>query len=270
MTSVLYEHPLNERIRNYLKLEQLFVQVNYCAPVCESSINENSSSEAPAKVNSTHSKIMTHHHVFFNALFAIIDTLERNDIRGDLIKDLEKLEQNLVLWSTSPNIDNSALADNLTETVKLVSTLRTKPPTWWQLKEDKLLVSLKQRFAIQGGSSSFDLPQLHFWLHQAPEQTNQDILQWLSLLTDINHSLALVLKFIRQRAPFEKMETDSGFYQDNGEGILLLRIKLSSNAQYYPTISGNKFRYSIRFMLPCQQTGRRYSNQATQFQLARC
>jgi len=260
MTSVLYEHPLNERIRNYLKLEQLFAQVNDCVPIIDdSTIN-----------NSTNCNIITNQHVFFNALFAIIDTLERSDIRGDLIKDLEKLEQNLVVWSKSPNIDNSALENNLTETVKLVSKLKANTPTWWQLKEDKLLVSLKQRFAIQGGNSSFDLPQLHFWLHQPAEKTNKDLIRWIGFLADISHALALVLKFIRQRAPFEEIETDSGFYQDNGEGLLLLRIKLPSNAQYYPTISGNKFRYSIRFMLPCQHTGRRYSNQATKFQLARC
>ena len=82
--------------------------------------------------------------------------------------------------------------------------------------------------------------------------------------------LFLILKFLRLRSDFEKIETESGFYQDSGEGILLLRILVAQNAQYYPCVSGNKFRYSIRFMLPCQQDGRRYSNQLTQFQLARC
>lgn len=255
MATVLYEHPLNERIRNYLKLEQLFAQVNICVP---------------AENETEYYNITASHHIFFNAFFAIIDTLERSDIRGDLIKDLEKLEQNLVIWSKSPNIDNSALENNLTETVKLVSRLKCNSPTWWQVKEDKLLVSLKQRFAIQGGNSSFDLPQLHFWLHQPTENITKDITQWLLLLDDIANALTLILKFIRQRAEFEEIETDSGFYQDNGEGLLLLRIMLPQNAQYYPTISGNKFRYSIRFMLPCQHTGRRYSNQATKFKLARC
>jgi len=268
MTSVLYEHPLNERIRNYLKLEQLVAQVNICVPINETSAEGKIGNLTES--DSANCNIITNQYVFFNALFAIIDTLERSDIRGELIKDLEKLEQNLVVWSKSPNIDNSALENNLSETVKLVANLRANTPTWWQLKEDKLLASLKQRFAIQGGNSSFDLPQLHFWLHQPSEKTNQDIIQWLDLLSDVSRALTLVLKFIRQRASFEEIETDSGFYQDNGEGLLLLRIKLLSSAQYYPTISGNKFRYSIRFMLPCQHTGRRYSNQATKFQLARC
>ncbi|MBL4822668.1 MAG: cell division protein ZapD [Colwellia sp.] len=248
MTTILYEHPLNERIRNYLKLEQLFVQVSSCADA----------------------DIQTNHQVFFNALFAIIDTLERCDIKGELIKDLEKLQQHLVIWSQAPDIDSSALENNLRETVALTSQLKTNHQIWYQLKENKLLASLKQRFAIQGGNSSFDLPQLQFWLHQPTEQVASQIKHWLSLLATIKNSLALVLKFIRQRAEFQSIETESGFYQDNGENLLLLRIKVNQSAQYYPTISGNKFRYSIRFMLPCVESGRRYSNQATKFQLARC
>ena len=250
MSTVLYEHPLNERIRNYLKLEQFFAQTYSC-------LNNSLS-------------IKTSHQIFFTALFSIVDTLERNDVRGDLIKDLEKLERNLVVWSKVPDVDISALQVNLAETVKLVGHLRTPQSSWSRLKEDKLLTCLKQRFAIQGGSSSFDLPQLHFWLHQDAEQIKQKMQQWLTLLSDVSSSLALVLKFIRQRDVFESIEVDSGFYQDNGEGLLLLRIKIAKDAPYYPTVSGNKFRYSIRFMLPCQHTGRRYANQATVFQLARC
>ncbi len=248
MTTILYEHPLNERIRNYLKLEQLFKQVDSCAAA----------------------NISVNHQVFFNALFAIIDTLERSDIRGDLIKGLEKLQQNLVIWSQAPDIDTTALETNLQKTVSLVNQLKVNSQTWCKLKENMLLASLKQRFAIQGGNASFDLPQLQFWLNQPEKQIAKDIEQWLLLLDNIKHSLALVLTFIRQRAEFECIETESGFYQDNGEGLLLLRIKIAQSAQYFPTISGNKFRYSIRFMLPCEQKGRRYSNQATKFQLARC
>ena len=63
MSTVLYEHPLNERVRNYLKIEQFFAQAYSCL---SGDIN-----------------ILTSHQVFFNALFSIVDTLERNDIRGD-------------------------------------------------------------------------------------------------------------------------------------------------------------------------------------------
>ncbi len=248
MSFALYEHPLNEKIRIYLKLEQLFYQAHHCLDT----------------------DISLSHPVFFNALFTIFDSLERSDVRGDLIKDLEKLEQNLVIWSQAPDINDTILADNLSETVKLIAQLKANSPRWWQLKDDKLLVSLKQRFAIQGGNSSFDLPQLQFWLYQDSAQTSREMKHWLALLSDVYSALSIILKFIRQKAIFETIRTESGFYQDNGEGLLLLRIKLSRDALFYPTVSGNKFRYAIRFMLPCQHTGRRYSNQATEFQLARC
>ncbi|MDG1751323.1 MAG: cell division protein ZapD [Thalassotalea sp.] len=248
MSSVLYEHPLNERIRNYLKLEQLFTQAKNCLQ-CDIELS---------------------HQIFFSSFFAIIDTLERNDIRGELIKDLEKLEQNLVIWSRAPNIDTSILEDNLKLSVALLCQLKTPTPQWLQLKDDKFLSTLKQRYAMQGGSCSFDLPQLTLWLNNSQVEIEKDIHQWLSLLEQVSSALELILKFIRQRASFESVDCQSGFYQDNGEGILLLRIKVTEGANYYPTVSGNKFRYSIRFMLPCNETGRKYYDQQVQFQLARC
>jgi len=248
MTAILYEHPLNERIRNYLKLEQLFVQASDCLQC----------------------NIATSYSVFYNALFAILDTVERSDIRGDLIKDLEKLEQNLVVWSQIPGIDNAALEDNLKQTVALSSQLKSPNQPWSQLKTDKFLIGLKQRFVIQGGSSLFDLPQLQFWLNQPSAEVTAQCQHWLSLLSQVSDALSLILKFIRQRSEFKEITTESGFYQDNGEGLILLRIKVAEHLPLYPTISGNRFRYSIRFMTPCHEAGRKYAKQAIIFQLARC
>ena len=248
MTSILYEHPLNETIRNFLKLEHLFKQVHLCN-------GEN---------------IHLNHQVFFTALFAIIDTLERNDVRGEMIRELERLEQNLILWSKSPEVDNDALQQNLAETIQLLTLLKPNQQDWWQLKQNKLIATLKQRFAIQGGSCLFDLPQLRYWLNQSSGEISKQIEHWFNLLNPIEASLSLILKFIRLRNTFETISTESGFYQDSGEGILLLRIKLPQNAKFYPTISGNRFRYSIRFMLPCEESGKRYANQAMEFELARC
>jgi len=245
---ILYEHPLNERIRNYLKLEQLFAQAKQCHA---SEINQQFS-------------------VYFNALFAILDTLERNDVKGELIKDLERLEKHLVLWSNSPHIDDKAIEDNLAHIVSLACDLKAANSQWQAIKNDKLLSSIKQRFAIQGGSSLFDLPQLQFWLNQPTQVVEKQMTTWLAKLEQTQDAIALVLKFIRERAEFQSIATESGFFQDNGEGLLLLRIKLAADVDYFPTVSGNRFRYSIRFMCPCDTAGRRYCSQPTSFELARC
>lgn len=248
MPFVLYEHPLNERIRNYLKLEQLFSQARACLA----------------------GDIVLSHQVFFSALFAIIDTLERNDVRGELLKDLEKLEQSLVLWSRSPDVDSKALEDNIKQTVALLCALKTPTPQWCQLKNDKFIAGLKQRYAMQGGNSSFDLPQLTFWLNRPIDRIKKETSDWLCLLDQISNALTLILKFIRQRTDFEDINSENGFYQDSGEGVLLLRIKLDDKMPFYPTVSGNKFRYSIRFAEPCNTSGRKYYDKKVSFQLSRC
>ncbi len=246
--SLLFEHPLNERIRNYLKLEHLFKQLD----------------------TSSTSNIKNTYISFFNALFSIIDTLERNDIRGDLIKELEKLEQNLVVWSQAPDVDNSRLEQSLQQTVSLVCELKKTQQDWLSYKDDKFLTGLKQRFAMQGGTCAFDVPQLHFWLNQDNDLMIKQLKEWMDMFTSISHSLYLILKFIRLRSEFTPIETEGGFYQGNGESLLLLRIKTPDNAEFYPTVSGNKFRYSIRFVIPCPDAGRRYLKQPVNFDLAMC
>ncbi|TRX52702.1 cell division protein ZapD [Thalassomonas sp. M1454] len=248
MTDILYEHPLNERIRNYLKLEQLFVQARSCLA------QEFSSS----------------HTLFFNALFAILDTLDRADIRGDVIKDLEKLEQNLIVWSKSPQVNTKALDLNLEQSKSLTSSLRSKKPLWSTLKEDKFLDSMRKRFTLQGAYCGFDLPALAFWLNQPPIFIQQDIDRWLSSLATVEQSLVLILKFIRQRAAFEDIEAGNSFYQDSGEGLMLLRMELDAAADYFPSVSGNKYRYSIRFMRLCPEKGQQYISDTVNFKLAKC
>lgn len=249
MTNVLYEHPLNERIRNYLKLEQLLAQVT---PFSDGD------------------RIGEGYQVFFNGLFVITDILERSDIRGDLIKDLEKLQKNLLLWSKAPNIDTSAIEANLRQTVGLLCQLKSLPTQWSQLKDNKFLSGLKKRFAMPAGSSTFDLPQLQFWLHQPQQTQAHDIQQWLAMLSQISDTLALVLMFIRQRAGFTQINSQTGFYQGNGEGLILLRVKLDSNVPCFPTVSGNKFRYSIRFVSSGDKAAATGPEMSVKFKLACC
>ncbi|MDN3653577.1 cell division protein ZapD [Thalassotalea ponticola] len=248
MAGILYEHPLNERIRNYLKLEQLFAQARACLG----------------------QDFETSHSAFFSALFTILDTLDRTDVRGDMIKDLEKLEHNLNLWSKSPSVDSKVLSHSLQQTQQLSSELRSKQTPWSALKDDKFLDAMRKRFSVTGAYCGFDLPALVHWLKQPPIFLQNDIERWLSSLNLVEQSLALVLKFIRQKANFEIVNVDNSFYQDAGEGLLLLRIEVQDGADYFPLVSGNRYRYSIRFMELCEQKGQQYITDNVTFKLAKC
>ncbi|WP_371188159.1 cell division protein ZapD [Thalassotalea maritima] len=248
MTGILYEHPLNERIRNYLRLEQLFAQARSC-------LNDD---------------FAVNHTCFFNAFFSVLDTLDRTDVRGDIIKDLEKLENNLIHWSKSPDVNNKALEVNLKQAKQLSVELRSKQPLWGALKKDKFLDAIRKRFSVSGAYCGFDLPSLIHWLSLPPLFVQQDIERWLASVNVIEKSIALVLRFIRQKSPFETITANKSFYQDTGEGLLLLRIELESSSDFFPSVSGNRYRYSIRFMQLDQEKGQQYITDNVIFKLAKC
>ena len=73
---LVYEFPLNEKSRTYLRFNSLFEQL-----------------DANREVSQTAQAL-----AFFKALFDFIELSERCDIRSDLMKDLEKQRQKIDAW----------------------------------------------------------------------------------------------------------------------------------------------------------------------------
>ncbi|MFT5161789.1 MAG: cell division protein ZapD [Alteromonadaceae bacterium] len=248
MNLVIYEHPLNEKLRTFMRVEHLFGQVNSCK-----SLSEKSQTMA-----------------FFESLFALVDVLDRHDIRSELSKELEHNEQKLVKWSQHPQICNDALQVTLKKVIQLQHTLSKMGRISNQLKEEPFLGSIRQRFAIPGGSCNFDLPQLHFWTHLPAKTQVSQVNDWLTLLAPIEEAIDIILSFVRERSTFSSVKALGGFYQDNAEKIELLRIQYTPAYGAYPTVSGNKYRYSIRFMQLNEDHDRTATEQDILFSLARC
>lgn len=227
MSSAVYEFPLNEKVRNYLRIEQLLLQIK-------------TSANGSGQTANIH---------FFEDLFTLLDLLERLDIRNDVIKDIDAHERNLVHWSQHPKINNDALQQTLQTIIRLRESLKTTKRIGSQLKEDSFVSSIRQRFAIPGGACSFDLPNLHFWMNLPEEKSQNMIDTWLDNLKVIDDATGLILSFLRQRGRFEKAIASKGFFpglaDDSGE---LVQVKLDVESGCYPTLSGNKYRYALRFM----------------------
>jgi cell division protein ZapD len=69
---------------------------------------------------------------------------------------------------------------------------------------------------------------------------------------------------------FQGVVAENGYYQSNTEQFELLRLNYPLDYGCYPTISGNKYRYAIRFMQLCDTQGRATSDKNIHFQLACC
>lgn len=248
MSTVEYEFPLNEKIRTYLRIEHLLHRIY-------------SSAEDLSPTSLLH---------FFEAIFAISEITERGDLKGDLIKDLEKQEKNLVNWAQHPSIDSS-MVDNLLQQVVTSSNLLAKSGRLGQeLKDDKFLASIKQRFSIPGGTCCFDLPHLHYWLNLPDQDKQQDINRWQGHLELLSNVVGTELRFIRERGQQKSCTANNGFYQDATDNTELLHIALPNTIESYPTVSGNKHRFSIRFMAICADQGKAATEDDIEFVLTCC
>tara|TARA_B100002049_G_C16035970_1_gene356691 strand:+ start:301 stop:1053 length:753 start_codon:yes stop_codon:yes gene_type:complete len=250
MSDAVFEFPLKEKVRNYLRVEQLLGQI-----------------KITAKTEHTHLQL-----VFFQQLFELLDLIERLDLRSDLTKDLEAHERNLVYWSKHPKIDSTALEQALKTVITLRDKLKSDRRFGSALKEEKLLSTIRQRFAIPGGACSFDLPNLHFWLQQPLTQRQSDITKWLETLALLDDAIAVSLSFIRERGQFTAVTAENGFYQGVAEDKNeLIRVRCRVDEGYYPTLSGNKYRYALRFMLfTSNDNGSSAVEDHVQFHLAAC
>lgn len=226
MSSLVYEYPLNEKCRNYLRLNDLLQQIKQCR-------NLTASGQTIA---------------LFKALLDIIELLERCDIRTELAKDLSMQKEKLAAWAEAPGVDAAALAQLEQQLAELSQQLPRSPRFGQQLREDKLLTAIRSRFAIPGGLCSFDVPQLHYWLHQPQAIQQQDIDGWLAQLQLLQQGLELQLTLWRETGQFQPQVASNGFFQDDAANTHIIRLRISAEQAIYPVVSGNKYRYTIRFM----------------------
>ncbi|WP_279049271.1 cell division protein ZapD [Cedecea davisae] len=225
-TQVLFEHPLNEKMRTWLRIEFLIQQLQAALPIDESA-------------KALH---------FFRNIGDLLDVFERGEVRTEILKELGRQQRKLLSWSEVPGVDMQRIDSLRGQLETCGSVLMAAPRLGQLLREDRLIALVRQRLSIPGGCCSFDLPTLHIWLYLPQEQRDAQVSLWLNSLEPVKQSLDLLLDIIRNSAPFRKQTSLNGFYQDNGDDADLLRLHLALNDQLYPQVSGHKSRFAIRFL----------------------
>lgn len=224
-TMVIFEHPLNEKMRIWLRLEFLIKQLLH-----------NKNFEANNAL------------FFFHLLDELLEIIERNDIRSDLLKNIEEQKQKLSIWLDVPGVDKSLLDDLLIKLNTFIHELNFNPKLGQDLKDDRFISTIRKRITIPGGCCSFDLPFFHLWLQQPQTIREEQIDQWLQSLSTLFQTISLCMQLIRQSSHFEQLSCTNHFYQNSQDDISLLRIKVPLDKKLYPQVSGNNNRYAIRFL----------------------
>ena len=226
---ICYEHPLNERVRTLLRLEDLFNKITFFS----------------AKDTAIE------HHATLVALFELLDITSRADIKSDLLQELERQKQSLEALRKNPNVSESALEEVL-ENIQITfrSMLNIPGKVGEHLRDNEWLMSIKQRAGVPGGVSAFDLPSYHRWLHSDPETRRQDFHHWLTPLLPVRDGFSIVLHLLRKSGKTSDYLAEQGIFQQTGGGCSahLLRLKINDDLPCVPEISANKYALNIRFV----------------------
>ncbi|HEU4622378.1 MAG TPA: cell division protein ZapD [Burkholderiaceae bacterium] len=229
---ILYEYPFNERIRTLLRLEDLFDRLVYFA-----------TREHPYD-----------HHAALVTLFEILEVASRADLKSDLLQELERQRQVLGGFRNSPAVSSDAL-DAILADIELVSRQLNESPgkTGQYLRDNEWLMSIRSRLIIPGGACEFDLPSYYAWQQRSGEERRTDLEQWLLPLMPLRHSLAIVLKLLRESASRAQVVAVSGSYQQmlTGRTYQMLQARVDPDLGVVPEISANKYMLWVRF----SQTG---------------
>ncbi len=249
---IIYEFPLSERIRVFMRLEQLFLQIDHF-------INHESVWDRQAALN---------------GLLDILTILSRNDIKSDIIMQVERNSTILGKISHVPDLDLGKLKQlwfDLEASGKTLYEINGK--VGFELIQKDFLKSISQRRSIPGGTCAFDLPEFYCWLQQPDAQCKEDLQQWLSPLNMVRHAIDLILHFIRLSAIEEEETANAGYYQqslDRTRRYHLLRIGLERTLPYYAEVSGGKQRFTVRFMNINHENRAAQTNEPINFQITRC
>lgn len=249
----VYEQPLSERVRAFLRLEYLLNRAEYML-----------ADPHPFASRAT-----------LETLIDVMAVISRGDLRKELIKEFERQANTMEKLAGNPNVDDAMLRTVMEPVREMLGTLRVSDVVPGRgLLSDELITAVRQRSSIPAGTCDFDLPAYHYWLQSNPERRMQDLREWLSEFAVLRDSVALYLQLVRESASVSEELAQGGFFQRTMEGnspCQLIRVMVPAHASYFPEISGGRHRFTVRFLFPPSGESRAaQTDEDVSFQLLCC
>jgi cell division protein ZapD len=225
-----YEQPLNERMRTFLRLEFLHQQAQF--------------HQRNADIWSTRAAV--------NSLLEILAITARGDIRGDVLKELERQMAVIHDYQSRPGADGDRVREVVANLARLRSELNSAGALFMQkLRDSEFLNAIKHRSAIPGGTCEFDLPDYCHWLNMPYETRAATLEEWLATVRPLCDAVVELLWLTRQNTRPRREVASGGVFHltlDKHIPCQLIRITLPAGTELFPEISGSHHRCSVRFL----------------------
>lgn len=225
-----YEFPLNEKVRTWLRLEDLFARVRYFI-------------EQEAAMD---------HHAALTTLFEILEASGRADLKSELLQELERQRRALSHRLESDPGFSENMADITLQALERASAdlLAMLGKVGQHLRKNEWLMVIKQRASVPGGTCEFDLPSYHYWLQQSPAARQADLEAWLAPLLPIHAGIEIALRLLRNGGNTLSFTARKGSFQQmqGGRNTQMLRLALSRSLACVPEVGANRYAINIRFL----------------------
>ena len=227
---IQYEYPFNERIRTYLRLQHLFDRLG-------SLIAREDAAD---------------HHFALLTLFEILEVAGRSELKGEVLKDLERQKQMFQAYRGNPAISEKVLDQVIAQLDRhFVSLNELSGKFGHSLQEHEFLNALRSRFVIPGGCCEFDLPGYHAWQHRSAAARSEDLQRWTAGFAPLAQATRMLLQLLRESGVRQKVMATAGQLQQNlpqGRTYQLLRLHMDAELGFVPEISCNRLLVVIRMM----------------------
>ena len=230
---VVYEFPLTERFRLFLRLHALFQRFSHHL-------------ENPSPFASQ---------VALETLFDIALLLKGNDLRQELLEEIARLKRALRAFFKPLEGEGEsyeALKSTYEKTAQLEQTLLKLRRISLPELEEGWLAEFNYRRHLPAATLSFDLPAFYRWLMLSPERRQHDLRCWLAPARPIAEALDHVLSLLRESQEPRRRLARRGLFQEPLAAVRdrcrLVRILVDPKFDGFLEILANRSRLMGRFL----------------------
>ena len=219
----IYEQPVDERIRKFLRFENIYMKIN-------------NHKDIDSKYDA-YSVLLNISELFIN--------LTRSEIKRDLISEIETHKVRYQEYIKFDGADKIKLNSIMEKQNAILKTLHDLEANYLNvLKRDELLQTIIKHI----NTSCADL---EYWLSRDHDFRKNQINLWLELIKPIENSIFFCLDLLRKSTETLEITAKDGMYlfkMDTEKKIRLLRVTMKTDNYFFPKISVGPQRATIAFM----------------------
>lgn len=226
---IIYEQPVTENIRNFLKSEYLFEKFN-------SGLDQNN-------IWGIKSSLTT--------LIEISDFIFRINIKIELLKELDKTKILLISLLDDSKIKEDKYEEfisNIETCIYNLNSISDSPSK--SIVDNDFLMQIKNKSHIPAGDNFFDMPSYLNFLSSNKSFILDNINTWYKPFEPIFLASQLIIDIKRRNSKFHSYRCSESFFEkklDKTVKIDLVRIKIEKNNNIFPDVSVNPQNINIIF-----------------------